>query len=128
MTIFLWMFLTSLRQEIWTQKLEKELEVPSTSRAENVIVEEEILTSNVADEVMEDVESVPEYILFKAEIFYLECSVKNPKDVWNEFTIIDMDNFDFSKINSLLNQKSKKLLSTGTKEGKHNEMLWITLY
>ena len=84
---------------------EKELEVPSTSKVENTVVEEEVTRTTDTDEVMEDVESLPKYTLSRAEVFYLECPVKNPKDVWNEFTIIDTDNFDFTKTNNLLNQK-----------------------
>ena len=84
---------------------ERELEVPSRSVVENTLIEEEIPGTVDADEVMEDVYSLSEYMLSRAEKFYLECSVKNPKDVWNEFTVIDLDNFDFSKTNILLNQK-----------------------
>jgi hypothetical protein len=40
-------------------------------------------------------------------MFYLGCTLKNPKDVWNEFTFVDNSNFDFNKINTLLNLKSK---------------------
>ena len=73
-------------------------------------------------------ESLYEYTLSRAEFFYLDCQVKNPKDVWNEFTIIDNDNFDFSKTTTLLNQNSKKLFFTRKKEGKCNDVLWIEIY
>ena len=46
------------------------------------------------------------FTLSKVEIFYLECQLTNPKDMWNEFTFVDNTNFDFSITVSLLNQKS----------------------
>ena len=65
----------------------------------------------------------------KAEIFYLECQFTNPKNVWNEFTFIDNSNFDFSKINSLLNQKSKNFfLLERKKERKGNDVLWVNVH
>ena len=45
------------------------------------------------------------------------CSAKNPKDIWNEFTIVDNSNFDFSKVNNLLNQKSKNFFGLEKKKG-----------
>ena len=61
---------------------------------------EEVKTTD-ADEVMEDISSTSfESGFSKAELFYVECQLTNPKDVWNEFTFIDNGNFDFSKINS----------------------------
>ena len=53
----------------------------------------------------------------KWEKFYLECTLKNPKDVWNEFTVVDNTSFEFSKTNTLLNQKSKNFLSVEKKKG-----------
>ena len=40
-------------------------------------------------------------------MFYLDCTLKNPKEIWNEFAFVDNNKFDFSKVNTLLNQKSK---------------------
>ena len=75
---------------------------------EDVNVDNEEFKTTDADEVMEDISFTLSEIGFsKAELFYVECQLKNPKDVWNEFTFVDNSNFDFSKINSLLNQKSK---------------------
>ena len=49
------------------------------------VVEEELTRTTDTDEVMEYVaESLQEYTLSRAEFFYLDCQVKNPKDVWNE--------------------------------------------
>ena len=31
--------------------------------------------------------------------FYLECTLKNPKDIWNEFTFVDNSYFDYTKVN-----------------------------
>ena len=45
--------------------------------------------------------------LSSAEIFYLNCFLRNPKDVWNEFTAIYTNSFDLTKLDSLLCQKSK---------------------
>ena len=95
------------------------------SIVENIVVEEEVPRTTDADEVMEDVESLPKYTLSRAEVFYLECPVKNPKDVWNEFTIIDTDNFDFSKTNILLNQKSKNYFLLEKRKG--NSMMCFGL-
>ena len=86
---------------------ERALEVPSRRVVENIVVEEDIPAITDADGVMEDVDSLSEYTLSRAEKFYMDCTVKNPKDVWNEFTVIDTDNYDFSKTNILLNQKCK---------------------
>ena len=47
----------------------------------------------------------------------MDCSVKNPKDVWNEFTVIDTDNYDFSKTNILLNQKCKNCFLLEERKG-----------
>ena len=87
---------------------ENELEVSTERRVEHVdVIEEEFKTSDT-DEVMEDVTTaLHDYTLSKAEFFYLECKIKNPKDIWNEFTFIDNSNFDFSTTVNLLNQKSK---------------------
>ena len=96
---------------------EKELEVPSISIVENTVVEEEVTRTTEADEVMEDVESLPKYTLSRAEFFYLDCQVKNPKDVWNEFTVVDNSSFDFSK-QTVFSTKKKKLFRIGKEEGK----------
>ena len=75
---------------------------------ENVNVDNEEVKTTDADEVMEDISFTLNEIGFsKAELFYVECQLTNPKDVWNEFAFVDNSNFDFSKITSLLNQKSK---------------------
>ena len=87
---------------------ENELEVASEINVENIVVTDEEVRTPDADEVMEDVTTIMhEYTLSKVEFFYLDCKVKNPKDIWNVFTVIDNDNFDFSKLASLLTQKSK---------------------
>ena len=75
---------------------------------EDVNVDNEEVKTTDADEVMEDISFTLSEIGFsKAELFYVECQLTNPKDVWNEFAFVDNSNFDFSKITSLLNQKSK---------------------
>ena len=67
---------------------------------------------------MEDVSCIlHEKTLSKAEIFYLDCEITNPKDIWNEFTFVDNSNFDFAKVNSLLNQKSKNYFLLEKKKG-----------
>ena len=68
---------------------EKELEVPSNVMVEHNLVEEKAPELVDADEVMEDINPLSEYTLSRAEKFYMNCAVKNPKDVWNEFTVID---------------------------------------
>ena len=88
---------------------------------------EEVKTTDT-DEVMEDVDSLSEYTLSRAEKFYMDCSVKNPKDVWNEFTVIDTDNFDFSKTNILLNQKCKNCFLLEEKKGNTMKCFGITIY
>ena len=60
--------------------------------------------------VIEESEPYPRSQLSKAEMFYLECTLKNPKDIWNEFTVVDNSNFDLNKTNTLLNQKNKTIL------------------
>ena len=78
---------------------EKVLGVPSIVEVENIVIEEDITRTMDAEEAMDiGVESLPDFTLSKAEIFYLECQVKNPKDAWSEFTFVVYDNFDFSKI------------------------------
>ena len=54
----------------------------------------------------------------------MECSVKNPKDVWNEFRVIDTDNFDFSKTNILLNQKCKNCFLLEQRKGTTMKCFW----
>ena len=46
--------------------------------------------------------------LSNAEFFYLNCTLKCPKDIRNKFTFVDNSNIDFTKVNNLLNQKRKK--------------------
>ena len=47
---------------------------------------------------MEDVSStLHQKTLSKAEIFYLDHTITNPNDIWNEFTFVDNSNFDFAK-------------------------------
>ena len=96
---------------------EKELEVPYNVMVEHNLVEEKAPELVDADEVMEDINPLSEYTLSRAEKFYMDCDVKNPKDVWNEFTVIDTDNFDFSKTNILLNQKCKNFFILEGKKG-----------
>ena len=67
--------------------------------------------------VEEEVVTQSQIQLSNAERFYLNCNLKNPKDVWNEFTFIDNSNFDFTKTNSLLNQKSKNFFGLEKKKG-----------
>ena len=50
-------------------------------------------------------------------MFYLDCTLKNPKDIWNEFIFVDNSNFDFSKVNTLLNQKSKNYFALEKRNG-----------
>ena len=57
--------------------------------------------------VLEEMDASARSWLSKAEMFYFDCTLRNPKDIWNEFTFVDNSNFDFSKVNTLLNQKSK---------------------
>ena len=57
---------------------ERELEVPSTSTVENIIVEEEIPWTTDTDEVMEGVESLPEYTI-KSRNFLLGMLCKKSK-------------------------------------------------
>ena len=40
--------------------------------------------------------------LSNAEMFYLHCTLKNPKDVWNEFAAIDTNSFDTTKLDIFL--------------------------
>ena len=50
-----------------------------------------------ADEIMEAVTyPLYEFVFSKAEIFYMDCHLTNPKDVWNEFTFINNSNFECS--------------------------------
>ena len=96
---------------------ERALEVPSRRAVEDIVVEEDIPTITDADEVMEDVDSLSEYTLSRAEEIFMECLIRNPKDVWNEFTVIDTDNYDFSKTNALLNQKCKNCFLLEERKG-----------
>ena len=91
-------------------------------------VQEEVKDNNDANERNEDTEVIDRMVedeidlqtqsrLSKAEVFYLECTLKNPKDIWNEFTFVDNSNFDFSKVNNLLNQKSKNFFVLEKKKG-----------
>ena len=50
-------------------------------------------------------------------MFYLVCTLKNSKDIWNEFTFVDNSNLDFNKINNLLNQKSKNCFVLENRSG-----------
>ena len=78
------------------------------SRDINVdVVTEKNKTPDV-DEILEDVVfALNEFRYSKAEIFYMECQLTNPKDICCEFTFVGNSNFDFSKTGSLLNQTSK---------------------
>ena len=60
-------------------------------------------------------------------MFYLGCTLKNAKDGWNEFTFVDNSNFDFNKINTLLNQKSKNCFVLEKGSG-NNEIFWADFY
>ena len=68
------------------------------------MVEEQVVTQNQIQ-------------LSNAERFYLNCNLKNPKDIWNKITFVDNSNFDFTKTNSLLNQKSKNFFGLEKKKG-----------
>ena len=48
--------------------------------------------------------------LSSAEILCLQCNLKNPKDVCNEFTAVDTNSLDTTKLDILLCQKSKHFL------------------
>ena len=71
--------------------------------------------------VIEELEPCPQSRLSKAEMFYLECTLKNPKDIWNEFTVVDNSNFDLNKTNTLLNQKSKNYFVLEKRSGNTNK-------
>ena len=57
--------------------------------------------------ILEELDVSSRSRLSKAEMFYLDCTLKNPKDIWSEFTTVDNSNFDLSKVNTILNQKYK---------------------
>ena len=68
-------------------------------------VQEEEKDNNNADESSKDTEVIDRIVkdeidlqtqsrLSKAEMFYLECTLKNHNDLWNEFTSVDNSNFD----------------------------------
>ena len=71
--------------------------------------------------VIEESEPYPRSQLSKAEKFYLECTLKNPKDIWNEFIVVDNSNFDLNKTNTLLNQKSKNYFVLEKRSGNTNK-------
>ena len=89
---------------------ETKVEVPTVNERNK---ETEIIDRMIEEEI-ED-QSLKR--LSKAEKFYLDCTPKNPKDIWNKFTVVDNSSFEFSKINTLLNQKSKNVFSLEKKKG-----------
>ena len=90
--------------------IDKDLMFEATLLAEkeltsNVQEEEEIHVNQEVNEGNEETEVIDRMILdemdaslrsrlSKAEMFYLDCTLKNPKDIWNEFTFVDNSNFD----------------------------------
>ena len=114
--------------------VERDLMFEATLLAEkeltnNVQEEGELKDNNDANERNEDTEVIDRMVeeeidvqtqsqLSKAEMFYLECTLKNPKDIWNEFTFVDNSNFDFRKVNHLLNQRSNFFFGLEKKKGK----------
>ena len=97
---------------------EKELEVLSIDEVENRVVVEDTTRATDVEEAMDfGFDSLPEFTLSRAEMFYLECQLKNPKDEWSEFTMIYKDNFDFSKTASFLNQKCKNYFVLEKRKG-----------
>ena len=89
---------------------ETKFEVPTVNERNE---DTEIIDRMIEDEIEDQSLST----LSKAEKIYLECTLKNPKDVCNEFTVVDNSNFEFSITNTLLNQKSKNFLSVEKKKG-----------
>ena len=82
------------------------------------IINERNDDTEVIDRMVEDeIEEQTLNRLSKTQRFHLECTLKNPKDIWNEFTVVDNSSFDFSKNNSLLNQKSKNFFGLEKKKG-----------
>ena len=94
---------TLLAEKELTSNFQEEGEVKDNYDANEGNEDTEVIDKMVED----DIESQTQSRLSKAEMFYLGCTLKNPKDIWNEFTFVDNSNFDFSKVNTLLNQKSK---------------------
>ena len=94
---------TLLAEKELATNIQEEGEVKDNSDINEGNEDTEVIDTMVEDEL----ESQTQSRLSKAEMFYLGCTLKNPKDVWNEFTFVDNSNFDFNKINTLLNQKSK---------------------
>ena len=103
-----------------------ERELAQNSQEEKDTSEEK--EKNDANEGNEDTEVIDRMVeeesvaqnqiqLSNAEKFYLNCNLKNLKDIWNEFTFVDNSYFDFTKINSLLNQKSKNFFGLEKKKG-----------
>ena len=62
--------------------------------------------------------------LSSAEIFYMKCTLKNPKDIWSKFTFVDNSSFDMTKVNSILNQK----IISWKRKRQCNEMFWTEIY
>ena len=58
--------------------------------------------------------------------FYLNCKFSDPKDIWNDFFFVDNSNIDFTKVKSLLNQKSKSYFLLEKKKG--NKMKCFGLF
>jgi len=103
--------------------IDKDIMLEATILAErelsrNIQEEEEIQLPQEVNEGNDDTEIIDRMILeelndssrsrlSKAEMFYLDCTLKNPKDIWSEFTAVDNSNFDLSKVNAILNQKCK---------------------
>ena len=74
------------------------------AKTDTPVINERNNDTEVIDRMVEDeIEHQTLNRLSKAEKFYLECTLKNPKDIWNEFTVVDNSSFDFSNINSLRN-------------------------
>ena len=104
---------TLLAEKELATNIQEEGEVKDNSDTTEGNEDTEVIDTMVKDEL----ESQTLSQLSKAEMFYLGCTLKNPKDVWNEFTVVDNSNFDFNKINTLLNQKSKNCFVSEKRSG-----------
>ena len=112
-----------IMMDIFEFFIDRDLMLEATILAEkelssNIQEEREIQVPQEINEGNEDTEIIDRMItkdldvssrsrLSKAEMFYLDCTLKNPKDIWSEFTTVDNSNFDLSKVNTILNQKCK---------------------
>ena len=55
--------------------------------------------TEVSDKMVEDeISTYTRNKLSNVEIFYMECTLKNPNNIWNEFTFVDNSSFDMTKV------------------------------